>query len=68
MTASINRWGMLAAHVCINFVLGGVYAFSYFKTPINGAISLGPGYAGFSILYQYGDHSFTHDLGWENDR
>lgn len=34
MTASINRWGMLAAHVCINFVLGGVYAFSYFKTPL----------------------------------
>ncbi|UZH00799.1 hypothetical protein OJ628_13975, partial [Salmonella enterica subsp. enterica] len=24
MSASINRWGMLAAHVCINFVLGGV--------------------------------------------
>lgn len=34
MSASINRWGMLAAHVCINFVLGGVYAFSYFKTPL----------------------------------
>lgn len=29
-----NRWVMLAAHVCINFVLGGVYAFSYFKTPL----------------------------------
>lgn len=34
MSVSINRWGMLAAHVCINFVLGGVYAFSYFKTPL----------------------------------
>jgi OFA family oxalate/formate antiporter-like MFS transporter len=34
MATSINRWGMLAAHVCINFVLGGVYAFSFFKTPL----------------------------------
>ncbi len=34
MKAPINRWGMLAAHVCINFVLGGVYAFSFFKTPL----------------------------------
>lgn len=34
MAKPINRWGMLAAHVCINFVLGGVYAFSYFKTPL----------------------------------
>lgn len=34
MAGPINRWGMLAAHVCINFVLGGVYAFSYFKTPL----------------------------------
>jgi OFA family oxalate/formate antiporter-like MFS transporter len=29
-----NRWIMLAAHVCINFILGGVYAFSFFKTPL----------------------------------
>lgn len=34
MATSINRWEMLAAHVCINFVLGGVYAFSFFKTPM----------------------------------
>lgn len=34
MKTPINRWGMLAAHVCINVVLGGVYAFSFFKTPL----------------------------------
>lgn len=30
----LNRWVMLAAHVVINFVLGGVYAFSFFKGPL----------------------------------
>ncbi|MDH6365811.1 OFA family oxalate/formate antiporter-like MFS transporter [Enterococcus sp. PF1-24] len=34
MTVKVNRWGMLAAHVCINFILGGVYAFSFFKNPL----------------------------------
>lgn len=29
-----NRWVMLAAHFCVNLVLGGVYAFSFFKTPL----------------------------------
>lgn len=30
----LSRWHMLAAHVCINFVLGGVYAFSFFRIPL----------------------------------
>jgi OFA family oxalate/formate antiporter-like MFS transporter len=34
MKITVNRWVMLAAHVLINFVLGGVYAFSFFKTPL----------------------------------
>lgn len=34
MKRDLNRWVMLAAHVLINFVLGGVYAFSFFKTPL----------------------------------
>ncbi|SUG82159.1 permease [Salmonella enterica subsp. enterica] len=63
MSASINRWGMLAAHVCINFVLGGVYAFSYFKTPLMAQYHWDPATLAFSILYQYGDHSFTDDFG-----
>lgn len=31
---TMNRWVMLAAHIVINFILGGVYAFSFFKTPL----------------------------------
>lgn len=34
MKQNLNRWVMLTAHVLINFVLGGVYAFSFFKTPL----------------------------------
>lgn len=34
MKRDLNRWVMLAVHVLINFVLGGVYAFSFFKTPL----------------------------------
>ncbi|WP_313886574.1 L-lactate MFS transporter [Enterococcus hulanensis] len=34
MASKNNRWVMLAAHLCINFVLGGVYAFSFFKTSL----------------------------------
>lgn len=34
MNKPLNRWVMLAAHVAINFVLGGVYAFSFFKGPL----------------------------------
>lgn len=42
MTIKVNRWGMLAAHVCINFILGGVYAFSFFKTPLMEAYDWDP--------------------------
>lgn len=42
MNFKVNRWGMLAAHVCINFILGGVYAFSFFKTPLMEAYNWDP--------------------------
>lgn len=42
MKTSKNRWTMLAAHVCINMVLGGVYAFSFFKTPLMAAYHWDP--------------------------
>lgn len=32
MKITDNRWVLLVAHVIVNFVLGGVYAFSFFKT------------------------------------
>lgn len=54
MKAPINRWGMLAAHVCINFVLGGVYAFSFFKTPLMSQYHWDPAYLALAFSINMG--------------